>query len=78
MGECWQQLKQYAKALKCYQIAIHESSEVDGERQKRSLYRGAILAAATKQVDQAKAWFGELVKIDSTYKDASARLDKLG
>jgi len=78
MGECWQQLKQYAKALKCYQIAIQESSEVDGERQKRALYRGAILAGATKQVDQAKLWFEELLKIDSGYKDAAARLDKLG
>ncbi len=78
MGECWQQLKQYAKALKCYQVAIHESSEVDGERQKRALYRGGILAAATKQTDQAKTWFAELVKIDASYKDASARLDKLG
>ena len=45
MGECWQQLKQYAKALKCYSLAIGESSELDGERQKRALYRGAVFGS---------------------------------
>lgn len=77
MGECWQQLKQYAKALKCYAAAIQASSELDGERQKRALYRGAVLAAAMKQPQQAKPWFEELLKLDSGYKDAAARLDKL-
>lgn len=77
MGECWQQLKQYAKALKCYSAAIDESSELDGDRQKRALYRGGVLAAAMKKEDQAKKWFQALVELDASYKDAAARLKKL-
>lgn len=77
MGECWQQLKQYQKALACYTQAIEESSELDGERQKRALYRGGVLAAALKQADQAKLWFQELLALDGSYKDASERLKKL-
>ena len=77
MGECWQQLKQYAKALKCYSVAISQSSELDGERQKRALYRGGVLAAAMKQDDRAKKWLQELVELDSTYRDAAVRLKKL-
>lgn len=78
MGECWQQLKQYSKAMKCYKVAIKKSNELDGDRQKLSLYRGAILAAALKEKDQAKQWLAELLKLDPNFKDAAARLDKLG
>ena len=49
MGECWQQLKQYSKAMKCYEAAISASSDLDGDRQKMALYRGGILAAALKK-----------------------------
>ena len=78
MGECWQQLKQYSKALKCYQAAISESTELDGDRQKLALYRGAVLAAAVKKPDWARKWFQQLLELDSDFKDAAARLDKLG
>ena len=78
MGECWQQLKQYSKALDCFKAAIEASSDVDGDRQKRALYRGAILSAALKQNDEARSWFQQLLDLDPTYKDAAARLDKLG
>jgi len=78
MGECWQQMKQYSKALKCYQAAIRQCTELDGDRQKMSLYRGAVLAAALKQTDQAKEWFRKLLELDGQFKDAAARLDKLG
>ena len=77
MGESWQQLKQYSKALKCYATAIEESTELDGDRQKLSLYRGAVLAAALKKTDAARKWLEELVVLDANYKDAPARLDKL-
>lgn len=77
MGECWQQLKQYAKAMKCYQVAINESTELDGDRQKLALYRGAVLATALKNTDQAKLWLEQLVELDANFKDAAARLDKL-
>ncbi len=78
MGECWQKLKQYSKAMKCYELAIQQSTELDGDRQKMSLYRGAILAQALKNVAQAKAWLEELVELDPAFRDAAARLDKLG
>lgn len=78
MGECWQQLKQYSKAMKCYQVAIKKSTELDGDRQKLALYRGAVLATALKQPDQAKGWFVDLLQIAPDFKDAAARLDKLG
>ena len=78
MGECWQQLKQYSKAMKCYEAAIEKSTELDGDRQKLSLYRGAVLAAALKKPEDAKGWLKELLKLDPDFKDAAARLDKLG
>lgn len=77
MGECWQQLKQYSKAMKCYQVAINESTELDGDRQKMALYRGSVLATALKNTDQAKLWLEQLVELDPGFKDAAARLDKL-
>ncbi len=77
MGECWQQLKQYSKALKCYQVAIEKSSELDGDRRKMALYRGAVLAAAAKKTAAARQWFSDLLAIDPHFKDAATRLDKL-
>lgn len=78
MGECWQKLKQYSKAVKCYRAAIEDSSDLDGDRQKLALYRGGVLAAAMKDTDQARDWLQTLVKLDDSYRDAAARLDKLG
>lgn len=78
MGECWQKLKQYSKAFKCYDAAIQESTELDGDRRKMALYRGSVLAAALKRLDEAKQWLGELLELDPDFKDAAARLDKLG
>jgi tetratricopeptide (TPR) repeat protein len=77
MGECWQQLKQYAKALKCYQVAINKSSQIDGDRQKLALYRGGVLAAAMHRNDEAKQWFTDLLVLDPEFRDAASRLDKL-
>ena len=77
MGECWQQLKQYAKAMKCFKVAIESSSDLDGDRHKRALYRGGVLAAALKETDVARAWFEQLLRQDPLYKDAASRLDKL-
>ena len=78
MGECWQKLKQYSKAMKCYEVAIAQSTELDGDRQKMSLYRGAILAAALKDIEKAKAWFAELLELDPSFRDAAERMKKLG
>jgi tetratricopeptide (TPR) repeat protein len=78
MGECWQKLKQFSKAFQCYQWAIQQSSEADGDHRKRALYRGAVLADATQQKELARQWLSTLVSIDPHYKDAATRLDKLG
>ena len=78
MGECWQQLKQYSKAMKCYEVAISKSTDLDGDRQKLALYRGGILAAALKRQDEAKQWFQKILELDPAFKDTAARLDKLG
>ena len=77
MGECWQQLKQYSKAMKCYEAAIKQSTDLDGDRRKLALYRGGVLAAALKEPEKARDWFAQLVELDASFKDASARLDKL-
>jgi len=78
MGECWQRLKQYSKAMKCYEVAIKQSTDLDGDRRKLALYRGGVLAAALEDTGKARDWFAQLVKLDPSFKDASARLDKLG
>ncbi len=77
MGECLQQLKQYAKALQCYQSAIQKSSDVDGDRRKMALYRGGVLAAALNQNELAERYLADLLQLAPDFKDASARLDKL-
>jgi tetratricopeptide (TPR) repeat protein len=77
-GECLQQLKQYAQALHCYQSAVEKSTDLDGDRRKLSLYRAAVLAAALKKPEVAQTYLQQLVNIDSDFKDAKDRLDKLG
>ncbi len=77
MGECWQRLKQYAKALKYYQLAIEKSSDLDGDRRKLALYRGAVLAMALNKTAAAVRWFTELLTMDPHFKDAATHLDKI-
>ncbi len=76
MGECYQQLKQYVNALKCYQSAATES-EAGGDVQKLALYRGGVLASALKNLPTARSLLGQLVEMDPGFRDAGPRLDKL-
>jgi tetratricopeptide (TPR) repeat protein len=76
MGECYQQLKQYAKALKCYQSAA-DDGDAGSDVKNLALYRGGVLAAALKNVETAREMLAELVENDPTYRDAASRLDKL-
>ena len=76
MGECYQQLKQYVNALKCYQSAAHEA-EAASDVQKLALYRGGVLASALKNLPTARSLLGQLVDMDPGFRDAGPRLDKL-
>lgn len=77
MGECWQLLKQYGKALECYRRAAQHATIEQAEIHKRSLYRAAVLATALQNLDTAESCFVELLQLDPTYKDVATRLDKV-
>ena len=76
LGECWQHLRQFAKALDFYE---QSAAKVDspGELQKLAHYRGGVLAAALGQSDVAREHFRAVLAADPGYKDARERLDKL-
>jgi len=76
MGECFQHLKQYGNAMKCYQATVGDS-RVEPEVLKLALYRAGVLAAALKDVDAARKFLQNLVEMDGSYRDAALRLDKL-
>lgn len=78
LGECWQHLRQFEKALDCYREAIAGPESADKEESRYlALYRGAVLAEALGRLEQACAWLRELVAATGGYKDARERLDKL-
>lgn len=76
MGECFQHLKQYGNAAKCYQAAETDLDQ-GSDAYKLALYRGGVLAAALKHLDAALRAFGKLRDLDPDYRDVRARLDKL-
>ncbi len=76
LGECCQQLRQYGNAMKCYQASI-EGYAGDQPERLLALYRGGVLAAALKKYENAEKYLAELVDMDSKYRDAAARLDKV-
>jgi tetratricopeptide (TPR) repeat protein len=78
LGECWQHLRQFEKALDYYQQAILEAEE---RREPRplavALYRTGVLAAAMGKNGEAREALTKLVAIEPGYKDARERLDKV-
>lgn len=78
LGECWQHLRQFEKALDFYWQAITTSN---GNQQPRpmvaALYRVGVLAAAMGKASEAREALTRLVEKDHGYKDARERLDKL-
>ena len=64
MGECWQLIKQYGKALDCYRRAAEHAAHEHVEVRKRGLYRAAVLATALNNLDTAESCFSELLQID--------------
>jgi tetratricopeptide (TPR) repeat protein len=82
LGECWQHLRQFAKALDYYRQAIGRAVVEDETRKwPESLvlarYRAGVLLAAMGRPDEAATHFSEVVAKDASYKDAQQRLDKL-
>ena len=77
LGECRQQLKQYRDAFNCYLTAASAATDGQADCKKRALYRGGLLAAGLKDTKTAAKLLTQLLEIDSGYKDAKARLDKI-
>jgi tetratricopeptide (TPR) repeat protein len=79
LGECWQHLRQFARALEFYEKAkgAAETVEPGGEAYKLASYRVAVLAAAMGQLEFAREHFRLVVSADAHFKDARQRLDKL-
>jgi tetratricopeptide (TPR) repeat protein len=78
LGECWQHLRQFAKALGFYEQAIAAAAEEhEADRRHLALYRGAVLAEALGQTTTARGWLEQLVAEAGQFKDAVERLDKL-
>jgi tetratricopeptide (TPR) repeat protein len=76
MGECFQQLKQYGNALKCYQAAAADAP-AGSPTHLLALYRLGVLATALKNLEAATSALDTLVSLAPDYRDAAARLDKL-
>jgi tetratricopeptide (TPR) repeat protein len=80
LGECWQHLRQFDKALAFYQQAISHLEKQGRENPdlcKLIHYRAGVLTAAMGRRDEARGHFAAVVVVDSNYKDARERLDKL-
>jgi tetratricopeptide (TPR) repeat protein len=78
LGECWQHLRQFEKALDFYRQAI---AATDGMPEPRpmvvALYRVGVLTAAMGKTAEAREALTRLAAIEPGYKDARERLDKL-
>jgi tetratricopeptide (TPR) repeat protein len=72
-GECWQHLRQFAKALEHYTQAAGAA----GEERKLALYRAGVLASAMNQRDDARQYLEQLVALAPDFLDARQRLDNL-
>jgi tetratricopeptide (TPR) repeat protein len=79
MGECWQHLRQFAKALDFYREAgrLAKSCGPSDAALLLAHYRAATLLAAMGQVASARISLETIVAADPAYKDARERLDKL-
>jgi tetratricopeptide (TPR) repeat protein len=81
LGECWQHLRQFEKAIDFYQQAIAAAEAFPKQLEPRpmalALYRVGVLAAAMGKTGEAREALTRLVAIDPGYKDARERLDKL-
>jgi tetratricopeptide (TPR) repeat protein len=78
LGECWQHLRQFGRALEYFRHAAERASDVDPRTTLlTALYRIGVLAAAMNEPADARGALTRLVAIEPAYKDARERLDKL-
>jgi tetratricopeptide (TPR) repeat protein len=78
LGECWQHLRQFEKALDFYRQAVAVANEQPEPRLLAlALYRVGVLAAAMGKNGEARQALAKLVAIEPGYKDARERLDKV-
>ncbi len=75
LGECWQHLRQFDKALGFYTQAIAAAEELNQpESLNLAIYRAGTLATAMQRIAEAKTWFQRLVALDPNFKDARQKL----
>ena len=78
IGECWQHLRQFEKALEFYTQAIAAAEELSQpDPLLLALYRAGSLAAAMQRTVDAKAVFQRLIALAPDFKDARQRLLEL-
>jgi tetratricopeptide (TPR) repeat protein len=80
LGECFQHLRQFEKALHLYEQAVSKAETLSSNDEvlKLARYRTGVLATALGQRDFARQNLQALVTADPGFKDARQRLDKLG
>src|SRR5204863_8747709 len=78
LGECWQHLRQFEKALGFYTQAISAAEAANqSDPLHLALYREGTLAAAMQRISEARATLGRLVSLAPDYKDVQERLRAL-
>jgi tetratricopeptide (TPR) repeat protein len=79
LGECWQHLRQFQRALDYYDKAAAKAKSIESgsEVHKLANYRLAVLATAMGQKEFARSRFRAILKADEHFKDARDLLDKL-
>jgi tetratricopeptide (TPR) repeat protein len=78
LGECWQHLRQFDKALDLYTQTIAAAEELDQHQPLHlALYRAGSLASAMQRTAEAKGWLTRLVALAPDFKDAGRRLREL-
>jgi tetratricopeptide (TPR) repeat protein len=73
LGECWQHLRQFSKALDFYRQAAIEAERNSADNLVSSLYRIGVLAAAMNRPAEAREALARVLAIDPDYKDARER-----
>jgi hypothetical protein len=79
LGECWQHLRQYAKALSYYDQAITAASggQTETELALLARYRAGVLATAMGQTSVGRTHFAAIAAFAPSYKDVAQRLSAL-
>jgi tetratricopeptide (TPR) repeat protein len=78
LGDCFLKIKQYELAVSNFAAALEVMTERDVELRKKALYlAGVVSMDHLNDLDAAKRHLTVLAGLDFSYKDVSARLDKI-